>query len=462
MIAFEDNVGNDGLALVLVVAPDDGGLGHALVGDERALDLHRTDAVSGDVHHVVYPARDGVVTVLVALGAVLYEVLVSQPLPVGLAEALRVLVDRAQHARPRLGDDQIALAGALDRVVLLVVDVHPDAWERPRGAARLGRGEAGERRYHDRARLRLPPRVDHRATALADVLVVPLPRPGVDGLADGGEQPQAGEVVLVDGLRALLNERPNDRGSRIVDRHPVALDQIPVPVRTRVAWCPLELNGGRAVTERAIHEVRVPRDPADVGLAPVDVVVLDVEDPLGRGLDLREVATRRVHDTLGLARRAGGIEYVEDVLRVHLLGRALGVGVFHQVVPVLVAALRHVHVLTRTLRDDHTLYGGSVLEGLVSVGLEGRHLAASGPAVGGDEDLGLAVVDAVAQRVGRESAEHDGVGCPYAGTGQHGYRQLGDHGQINCYRVAFLHSKAFEHVGELLDLGLELGVGEGP
>src|ERR687898_168607 len=96
---------------------------------------------------------------------------------------------------------------------------------------------------------------------------------------------------------------------------------------------------------------------------------LDVESPSGRGLDLREVATRGVHDTLGLAGRAGRIEYVEDVLRVHLLGRALLAGVFHQVVPELVAALRHVHVLTRTLRDDHTLYGGSVLEGLVSVGL---------------------------------------------------------------------------------------------
>src|SRR5918998_6603979 len=181
-VAFENDVGHDGLTLVLVVAPDDGGLGHALVGDERALDLHRADAVPGDVHHVVYPARDGVVAVLVALGPVLDEVLVAEPLPVGFAEALGILVDGAQHAGPRFGDDQVALARALYGIVFLVVDVDGDAGEGPRGAAWLGRGQAGEGRDHDRAGLRLPPRVHDRAPAPADVLVVPLPRPRVDGL----------------------------------------------------------------------------------------------------------------------------------------------------------------------------------------------------------------------------------------------------------------------------------------
>jgi hypothetical protein len=42
----------------------------------------------------------------------------------------------------------------------------------------------------------LPVGVDDRAAALADVLVVPDPRFGVDGLADGAEELQAGHVVL--------------------------------------------------------------------------------------------------------------------------------------------------------------------------------------------------------------------------------------------------------------------------
>ena len=46
---------------------DDRRLGHRRVLDERALDLHRADAVARDVHHVVDAADDPEVAVLVAL-----------------------------------------------------------------------------------------------------------------------------------------------------------------------------------------------------------------------------------------------------------------------------------------------------------------------------------------------------------------------------------------------------------
>ena len=267
--------------------------------------------------------------------------------------------------------------------------------------------------------------------------------------------------MLLEGLRALLHERPDHGRRRVVDRDPVALDQVPVPVGAGVARRPLELDGRRAVGERTVDEVRVPRDPADVGLAPVDVVVLDVEDPLRRGLDLREVAAGGVHDALGLARRARGVEDVEDVLGVHLLGRALVVGLVHQVVPVLVAALRHVHVLAERCATTTLCMEGVSSRASSAFALRGVTLPPRGPAVGGDEHLGLAVVDAVAQRVGGEGAEDDRVRGPDAGAGQHRDGQLGDHGQVDRDRVALLHPEALEHVGELLDLGLELGVGEG-
>jgi hypothetical protein len=80
-VAFQDHVGHNSLALVFVEPPDNGGLGYVRVRDERALDLHRADAVSGDVHHVVYPARDGVVTVFISLGAILDEILVVRSMP---------------------------------------------------------------------------------------------------------------------------------------------------------------------------------------------------------------------------------------------------------------------------------------------------------------------------------------------------------------------------------------------
>ena len=57
----------DRLALDLVRAADDRGLGDRRVIDERALDLHRADAVAGDVEHVVDAAEQPEVAVGVAL-----------------------------------------------------------------------------------------------------------------------------------------------------------------------------------------------------------------------------------------------------------------------------------------------------------------------------------------------------------------------------------------------------------
>ena len=82
-------------------------------------------------------------------------------------------------------------------------------------------------------------------------------------------------------------------------------------------------------------------------------------------------------------------------------------------------------------------------------------------AVGGDDDLGLGVVDPVDDRVGREAAEDARVGGADAGAGQHGDRQLGDHRHVDGDPVAPLDAEALEHVGEPADLVEQLGVGDG-
>ena len=56
------------------VAPDHRRLGHLRVRDQRRLHLGGGDVVAGDQHHVVDPAEQPQVAVLVALGAVAGEV----------------------------------------------------------------------------------------------------------------------------------------------------------------------------------------------------------------------------------------------------------------------------------------------------------------------------------------------------------------------------------------------------
>ena len=144
-----------------------------------------------------------------------------------------------------------------------------------------------------------------------------------------------------------------------------------------------------AVVERPVDDVRVAGHPADVGGAPPDRVVVDVEDPLVRDGDVEEVAGCRVQRALRLRRRARGVEEEERVLRVHALrlarrparprrGRATRRRAPRSRAPVAGAA-----------ENDESFDGRRGLGGNVRVHLQ-RHLSALAPAlVLRDQDLAL-------------------------------------------------------------------------
>ena len=128
--AAQDDERDDALAGGRVGGADDRRLGDLGVGDERRLDLGGGDAVARDVHHVVDPAEQPDVAVLVLLGAVAGEVEALEARPVGVLVALVVAPDAAQHRRPRLGEHEVATAAVRHRVRLVVDDVGADARQR--------------------------------------------------------------------------------------------------------------------------------------------------------------------------------------------------------------------------------------------------------------------------------------------------------------------------------------------
>src|SRR6187431_1514286 len=72
------------------------------VGDQRAFDLCGTDAMTGDVEHVVDATDHVEVAVRVFARAVASEVRTRDLAPIGLLVTLVITIDGAQHARPRL------------------------------------------------------------------------------------------------------------------------------------------------------------------------------------------------------------------------------------------------------------------------------------------------------------------------------------------------------------------------
>ncbi len=81
-------------------------------------------------------------------------------------------------------------------------------------------------------------------------------------------------------------------------------------------------------------------------------------------------------------------------------------------------------------------------------------------AVGRDHGDAAAVVDAVAERVGREAAEHHRVRRADAGAGQHRHRQLRDHPEVDRHPVAGLDAEPLQRVRHPADPRVQVGVGD--
>ena len=326
----------------------------------------------------------------------------------------------------------------------------------------------GSGRDHDGAGLGLPPRVDDRAALAADVLVVPDPRLGVDRLADRTEQAQRREVVLLGLLRAPLHEGPDGRGRRVEQRDPVLLDQVPEPVAARRVGRALVHHRRAAVRERAVHDVAVAGDPADVGGAPVDVGLgVHVEDVLVRERDLRQVAAGRVHDALGLAGGARRVEQEEQVLAVHRLGlgrsssAAASSSWYQWSRPSTMSTSASppddlIRSTTTTCSTDGVSAMATSTVGLRRPGCPRRQPPSA---------VITTLHSASLMRSARESALNPPNTTEWAradaGARQQGGGQLGDHRHVDGDAVALLHAEALERVGQLLHLGEEVGVGDG-
>jgi hypothetical protein len=218
----------------------------------------------------------------------------------------------------------------------------------------------------------------------------------------------------------------------------------------------------RALRQRAVHDVGVTGDPADVGRAPEHVLVAQVEHQLGGVGGADQVAAGGVQDALGLAGGAAGVQREQRVLGVvrrRLVARA---GAVDGVVPPHVAALGPAHRVAGPLDHQHALDLGVLEHRPVGRVLE-RHDVATPPAtVGGDEQAGAGVAQAIGQGLGREAAEHHGVRGADAGTRQHGDGRLRHHRQVDGDEVAGLDAERGQRVGRLAHLAVQLLVGQDP
>ncbi len=201
-------------------------------------------------------------------------------------------------------------------------------------------------------------------------------------------------------------------------------------------------------------------DPPDVGGAEVDIAGVVVEDQLVGHGGIHHVTAGGVEDALGFSGGARGVEDEEGVFGAHPLVGAGGALAAALLVEPEVATGLHADLGGGAASHEHGLDQVETLHRTIHRFLEAQLAAAAQSLVGGHHQAGAGVEDAVADRLGAEAAEDDGMDRADAGAGEHGVGQLGDHRHVDADPVAPAHAVVAEDVGDPADLVFELAVGD--
>ena len=94
-----------------------------------------------------------------------------------------------------------------------------------------------------------------------------------------------------------------DGGRRGVENaNSVIFDNLPEAREVREIGCSLIHDLSHSIQHRSIGDVGVTSDPADVGGAPVDIVITHIEDVFAGGIGVDHITSCGVENALGLTR----------------------------------------------------------------------------------------------------------------------------------------------------------------
>lgn len=295
---------------------------------------------------------------------------------------------------------------------------------------------------------------------LANLLKVPLPDFRGNGFTNGTKNTQVFHLV-VDVVVTSTLEQTQGSGGNVELSDLVLVDHVPVAGEVGVGRGTLENNGGASQEQRSIDDVGVTSDPADITTAEEAVIVVDVKDILSGHGSTQEVTGGGVHDTLGLSGGTGGVKQEQRVFRVDGLGRQVVGVLLDLLVPPEVTAGGPGDLSTGTLVDKHAGDIRALLQSFVDNTLSTNDLATTAALVSGDDDLGASVQHTIAQRVGGETGEDDGMNSTDTGDGEEGNERLGNHRKVDGNSVTLLDTLLLQSPGDTGDLTQEFTVGDG-
>jgi hypothetical protein len=103
---------------------------------------------------------------------------------------------------------------------------------------------------------------------------------------------------------------------------------------------------------------------------------------------------------------------------------------------------------------------GTFLEGIVDDLLGADGFSAATTFVGGEDNVGLSIVDSITERFRRETGKDDGVECTETNDCEEGNDGFGNHGHVNCDGIALFHAQILEDIGQFADFTVQFAIGD--
>ena len=107
--------------------------------------------------------------------------------------------------------------------------------------------------------------------------------------------------MFVRPFHAPFHKGADGRRGGVKDGHAMFGDEPPEAIRLGVVGRALVHQAGRAVGQRAVNDIAVPGDPADISRTPVNILRLQVEDIFGGHFCAEQVAAGAVQNAFGFS-----------------------------------------------------------------------------------------------------------------------------------------------------------------
>ena len=112
----------------------------------------------------------------------------------------------------------------------------------------------------------------------------------------------------------------------------------------------------------------------------------------------------------------------------------------------MVTPLHHLDLIATALDNNNMLDRWCLGDRFIGSRFQREDFTAPISTIGRDQHLRFRIIDAIDERLGRETSEDHRVWCTNASTSQHRNRRFGNHRKVNVDTITLGHPEVFQRI----------------